>query len=190
MKNGFSLSILLLLIPSICLAHGSHGSGIMAGFTHPIFGFDHNLAIAGLTILGAIIDKKKWYLYPLSFLALMIVGGILGVGKEATALIEKIIAASVLLIGVQISFDLLKSKAIILVLLTIFGFFHGFAHGAEMPETTTVAKYVIGYSLGTLLIALVSFLFVRVLSNVKTAGVIYKGIGGFLIGAGLVFLIS
>ena len=34
-----------IFVPTMLLAHGSHGSGVMAGFTHPILGVDHNVAI-------------------------------------------------------------------------------------------------------------------------------------------------
>ena len=190
MKNGIILVFALCLIPVLSFAHGSHGSGFVAGLTHPILGLDHSLTILGIGILGAFIDKKNWYLYLIAFLLPMIIGGIVGVDKEATLIIEKIIALSVFIIGFLISFIRIKQKNILLGLIAIFGFFHGFAHGAEMPETTTMFKYISGYSLGTILIFMVGYIFYSKLSKAKNIDMFMQIIGGFLIGASTVFMIG
>jgi len=51
MKKTFAF--LIMLLPLSLFAHGGHGSGFMAGFTHPIFGLDHNIAL--ITLLGGIL---------------------------------------------------------------------------------------------------------------------------------------
>lgn len=190
MKNGILLTLALLFIPVLTFAHGSHGSGFVAGFTHPIFGLDHSLTILGIGILGASLDMKNWYLYLISFWIPMVIGGILGVGQEATLIIEKIIAFSVILVGYFISFKPNNQKYLLLGLMAIFGFFHGFAHGAEMPETTTIFKYISGYSLGTVLLFLIGSVFYSKVSKVKNIDSLMKIIGGFLIGAGTIFMIG
>lgn len=148
-------SSFLIFIPSILMAHGSHGDGIMAGFTHPILGIDHNVAILGCGFLGYIIDQKKWYLSPIAFIAAMILGGFLGIDNEATPFIEKIIAFSVFAIGLMIAYRMRLNLIFVLILLAVFGYFHGYAHGAEMPEMNTISKYIPGYTLGAVLLALI-----------------------------------
>jgi len=157
---------LLCALPQFLLAHGSHGDGIMAGLTHPIFGLDHNAAILGVGILGYFIYKKKWYLSIAAFLVTMIIGGMLGIGNEATVMVEKMIALSVVLLGVLIIFRAKVHNYAVLFLLLAFGFFHGFAHGAEMPETTTAFKYILGYSLGTILLGLLGALLGKAMGSI------------------------
>jgi len=43
MKKKLTTTAIFSLLPMLVFCHGSHGSGVMAGFTHPIFGWDHNL---------------------------------------------------------------------------------------------------------------------------------------------------
>lgn len=188
MKNGIPLVITLLFIPVLSFAHGSHGSGFIAGFTHPIFGFDHSLAILGIGILGPFLVRKSWYLLLISFWIPMVIGGILGVDREATLIIEKIIALSVIAVGILISFGPKNQKYLLLGLMAFFGFFHGFAHGAEMPETTTIIKYISGYSVGTILLFLIGYFLYSIISKIKKATLLMKVIGGFLIGAGAIFM--
>jgi len=175
----------LLFLPSFIFAHGSHGSGIMAGFTHPILGIDHNVAILGTGILGYLIDQKKWYLAPLAFIVAMIVGGFMGVDKEATFFVEKTIAFSVLSIGFLAAFYKNLNVAVILALFAVFGGFHGYAHGAEMPETNTVFKYIPGYTLGAILLAIIGFF----IGKVSRQGKAIHMISGILIGCGIMMLL-
>lgn len=188
MNKRFIFISLLLSLPSLMFAHGGHGDGILGGFTHPIFGIDHNVAILGTGILGYLLDDKKWYIFLLAFLSAMIIGGLMGIGNEATFFIEKVIAFSVLLIGIAIAF--LRKVNIItpLIGLAFFGFFHGYAHGAEMPETNTALKYISGYSLGTLFLGMIAWgisrLFLYNNDNSKNAMLI----GGIIIGCGIMIL--
>ena len=119
----------------------------------------------------------------------MVVGGFLGIGNEATLVIEKVIAFSVLSIGLLIIFKNRLNIGIILGLLVVFGFFHGYAHGAEMPETNTVYKYIPGYTMGAALIALLgAFIGKRVTASKEVSSYTYV-IGGILIGCGVMLLL-
>ena len=179
----------LILLPTIIFAHGSHGSGMMAGFTHPIFGIDHNVAILGSGFLGYMLNQKKWFLAPLAFILAMVLGGFLGVNNEATLFIEKVIAFSVLSIGFIIAFRTRLNLLLILAILAIFGYFHGYAHGAEMPETNTVFKYIPGYTLGAILLAAIG-VFIGKIVNIKGQNDMpIHIISGILIGCGIMMLL-
>jgi len=188
--NKFSLTLGFLLLPLLSFAHGSHGSGFMAGFTHPIFGIDHNLAILGSGILGYVLHKGQWYLYPIAFIATMVIGGIFGIGQEATVVIETTIVISVMIIGVLLGFNLTIAKVLALAILAFFGVVHGYAHGAEMPETTTAFKYISGYVVGAGVLAIIGWIIGK-LTDRKIAAVQYQIlIGGILIGSALMMLIG
>jgi len=189
LKTIFFLLISILL-PLSLFAHGSHGNGIMAGFTHPIFGVDHAIAIFGAGFLAYQLNNSKWYLYFMPFIIAMIIGGFLGVDKEATVVVEKTIALSVLVIGLFIAFYKKINFIIILISFAIFGFFHGFAHGAEMPPAMNKAVYITGYSLGTLLMATIGMLIGKILNTKNNFDRNALFISGFIVGFGIMILIS
>lgn len=179
----------LLFVPTIIFAHGGHGDGVMAGFTHPILGVDHNVAILGSGFLGYLLHQKNWYLYPLAFIAAMVIGGFMGVNQEATFLIEKIIAFSVFSIGLLAAFRSRLNTLLVLLLLAIFGYFHGYAHGAEMPETNTVFKYIPGFTLGAILLACIGAFIGKIAYNSNNANTLTSLISGIIIGCGIMMLL-
>lgn len=188
MKAKLSLLLLCFISPYLLFAHGSHGSGFMAGFTHPILGLDHHLAILATGMFAYILDPKKWFWYPIAFLVLMIMGGSIGIGQEVPFWVEKIIALSVVVLGASIGLKLKSSLIPTLLLLASFGFFHGFAHGCEMPEDTTALKYISGYSLGTIVMILLGMLIAKMLSHKNINPQFIRFLGGLIAGFGLYFL--
>jgi len=183
------LTTLVILSPFALFAHGSHGTGFMGGFTHPIFGLDHAVTILGIGVLSYLKNKSKWYFIFLPFLIALIVGGLLGIGKEATFVIEKFIAFSVLLTGFAILLHEKINPIILAISLAVFGFVHGFAHGAEIPEDTTVLEYVSGYSLGAILMAAIGMIIARQLSGNKEERNVYL-VGGVIVGCALMILLG
>ncbi len=190
MKKKLTTTAIFSLLPMLVFCHGSHGSGVMAGFTHPIFGWDHNLAIVGLGVLSYAKLDKKWFLYGLTFLIPMIIGGVLGIGNEATVFFEKVIALSVGIIGAYIISSLGKYNILVIASIAVFGFFHGYAHGAEMPESTTALQYVSGFSIGVILLFSLSYFISNFILKNKADSKYLTIAGGFLIGASFVFLVS
>lgn len=188
MQEKILSTLLLLSLPSLLLAHGSHGNGVMAGFTHPIFGLDHMFAIFGAGILSYLSDSKKWYLYLLGFLVPMIIGGLLGIGNEATFTIEKIIAFSVFVVGALIAARVDLNLAVGMVVLGIFGYFHGYAHGAEMSADNTALKYVSGYALGTILVGSAGMLIGLGLKKVNSKAILVVGL--IFMAIGIHFLLA
>ena len=183
------LSLLLLLLPTMVFAHGSHGSGFMAGFTHPILGIDHNVALLGTGFLGYLLNQKQWFLYPLAFILLMAIGGYLGIGQEATVAIEKFIAFTSIFIGLTIGFRFQFNKIVGIGLMGLFGFAHGFAHGAEMPEDTTAVQYISGFVVGAILLAVIGWGIANLVNRQSNTQRLITFLGGILAGAGLIFLI-
>ena len=63
------LPVLALLIPSHALAHEAQGAlgGFVSGFTHPIFGYDHLLAMLAVGIWGAQMGGGSIWTLPVVF---------------------------------------------------------------------------------------------------------------------------
>lgn len=129
------LSLALILLPSAALAHPGHGSGLLAGFTHPFSGADHLLAMLGVGLWAAINGGRARWALPATFLSAMALAGAfamtLGLGAAAAA-VEPAILASVILLGVVVALALQAPLAVALPLVGLFGLAHGAAHGAEM----------------------------------------------------------
>ena len=184
------LATIACVTPVLAFAHGSHGSGVMSGFTHPIFGFDHAIAILGAGILAYLLRPSRWYIAVLAFVGAMIVGGLFGIGNEATLAVEKTIASSVLIIGLLIIFRERINFNIVLGLLVIFGAFHGFAHGAEMDPENTAGKYVTGYTLGALLVGTVGMLFAKGLYSISSRPLLFTTVGAIVAALGVMILLG
>ena len=182
--------LLFLILPTIILAHGSHGNGILAGFTHPILGVDHNVAILGAGILGYMFNPKKWYIVPSGFVLAMTLGGFLGIGQEATFWVEKVIAFSVFSIGWMLALRSRLNLVFTLTMVIIFGAFHGYAHGAEMDASNSVFKYVPGYTLGAILLSGIGFIIGKLISSKKNSQILSFLVSGIIIGCGLMMLLG
>lgn len=127
---------------------GGHG-GFAYGFMHPIGGLDHVLAMLMVGVLAAQIGGRAMWLLPLSFVGVMVLGGLLGAMGAALPLVELGIALSVLVLGAMVAFGFKLAVTVAMGLVGFFAVFHGFAHGAEMPASASGLTYGVGFVLGT-----------------------------------------
>ena len=191
MSHRLSSLCLLFLIPSLVLAHGGHENAIISGLIHPILGIDHNIAILASGFLGYSLDKKRWFLAPITFISAMIIGGFLGVENQANFFVEKIISFSVFALGLLITFRLRLPILLIFVFLFVFGFFHGYAHGAEMSESQNLFIYILGYTLGSMLLGGLGALLGKIILDKKLFSHSYcRFVGGIVTGCGIMMLIG
>ena len=76
-----------------------HGGGFMAGLSHPVLGFDHLLAMISVGVLSAQMGGRAIWQVPLTFVFLMLLGGVAGMQKVPLFSVELGIAISVLRAG-------------------------------------------------------------------------------------------
>ena len=151
----FILLLLPLLLPTPLLAHtGSHAYGLTSGFTHPVFGLDHILAMLSVGILSAQMGGRALWSVPLVFVGFMLVGWIFGMLGVPFFTVEIAIAVSVLVLGLCIASSQKFSILLTMAGVAFFALFHGHAHGVEMPEAVNPTLYALGFILGTTLIHL------------------------------------
>lgn len=147
------LAAAMAAAPTLALAHpGLHAAGFSDGFIHPFTGFDHLLAMVAVGYWAASLGGAARWAAPLSFLALMMVGAVLGFHAEAPGFIEYGIATSVVVLGALVAFDVRLPVGAAAALVGVFAFFHGFAHGAEAPNAATFLQFGAGFGLATLLL--------------------------------------
>jgi len=170
------------------MGHGSHGSGIVAGLSHPIFGTDHLMAIFAMALYTKINFRDRAWPIIFSFVAAMVIGGIIGINAQAFAIEEPIIMGSVIAYGALVGLGIKIPQKVYIGLGVVIGFFHGHAHGVEMPDSTTPIQYVPGFAIGALIISAFGEYVGRHIGsdNVKTA----HFIGGLIAGAGTIALFA
>jgi urease accessory protein len=144
--------ILILLLPSLAQAHPGpigHTHGFANGLAHPLTGLDHICAMFAVGLWAAQRGGRALWLVPTTFVSIMIIGGIFGMGGANVPYIEQGIAASVLVLGILIATAVRLPLAASASIVGLFALFHGYAHGAEMPATASGLAYGIGFVIAT-----------------------------------------
>jgi urease accessory protein len=144
--------LLIFLVPSLAQAHPGapgHTHGFSNGLLHPLTGLDHICAMVAVGLWAAQRGGRALWLVPATFISIMIVGGILGMGKVGIPYVEQGIAASVLVLGIFIAAAVRLPVAASMAIVGLFALFHGYAHGAEMPDTASGLAYGIGFVIAT-----------------------------------------
>jgi urease accessory protein len=142
------------LLPSVAFAHTGHGDthGFMAGFSHPIGGLDHILAMVLVGVFAWQLGGRALWLVPATFVLVMAVGGGLGVMGVDVPFVELGIALSIVVLGAVVAAGVKAPVAVAMGIVGLFAIFHGHAHGAEMPETAGGLAYAAGFMLATALL--------------------------------------
>lgn len=143
-----------LLLPTAALAHTGVGatSGVLHGFVHPIGGLDHVLAMVAVGVLAFVLGGRALWLVPTAFVAMMVLGFGLGLGRVELPFVELGIALSSVVIGGAAALGRPMPVALAMTLVGAFAVFHGHAHGAEMPEAAGGLAYAGGFVAATALL--------------------------------------
>ena len=188
LRWGLRASLLLMLTPVPAAAHtGSLSGGFLGGFTHPLFGPDHVVAMVAVGLWGAFLGAPAMFVLPIVFPLVMAVGGVLGILGVSLPGAEIAIAASAIVLGLMVASAARPPLWIAATIVGAFAIFHGYAHGAELPAGTDAAAYSIGFVMATGLLHLTGIsLGLTVRWPAGRVGV--RGTGAAIACAGLVFL--
>lgn len=133
---------------------GEHGS-FMAGLSHPLFGTDHILAMAAVGLWAALLatptDRRAMWLVPAAFVTTMLAGFAAAMLTLPLPLVEPVILASVVMIGLLVAVALSVPVGAAMALVGFFALFHGHAHGGEIGEAGAW-PYAAGFALATALL--------------------------------------
>jgi urease accessory protein len=143
-------TILLAASATPALAHldpAEHGS-FMAGFTHPLFGVDHVLAMVAVGLWAAMLGGRAVWAVPAAFVGVMALGFVVSAIGVPLPLVEPTILASVVAIGLMVALALPLPVGAVMAVVGFFALFHGHAHGGEMGEATALG-YAAGFAAAT-----------------------------------------
>ncbi len=122
------------------------------GFNHPLHGWDHLLAMLAVGIWGAQLHGRAVWLLPLAFVGVMSLGGLAGVTGVSVPGAEMMILFSIVVFGVLVVRKVRFRAMANVLIVGFFAFFHGFAHGQEMPASTSLLSFALGFMVVTLLL--------------------------------------
>lgn len=194
LKAGIAAAILLAATPASAWAHTGVGAtqGLVNGFAHPLLGWDHLLAMLAVGIYAAQRGGKAVWLLPVTFVAVMAIGGVLGITGVLVPGVETGIVTSVLVLGALIAFAIRFPVSAGMALVALFAIFHGHAHGNEMPHAASAIGYALGFCTATALLHIAGIALPTILrrsfGDRQLTWIRYAGAGISL--AGLILLLA
>jgi len=146
-----AINTIALLWTQTASAHVGSGeaAGWLAGFMHPISGFDHVLAMIAVGLWGAQLGAPAIWVLPVAFPLVMVLGATLGFLGAPLPGIEFGIAASAILLGMAVMTAWRPPLVVAALLVGVFAVFHGHAHGAELPPGQGAMLYSMGFVIAT-----------------------------------------
>jgi urease accessory protein len=123
--------------------------GFASGFKHPWSGWDHICAMVAVGLWGAQLEMPAIWVLPVTFPVIMAFGGFLGLIGVPFPGDEIGIAASAIVLGLMVLLAARPPLPVAMVLVGLFGLFHGYAHGHELPPGQSGLLYSIGFVIAT-----------------------------------------
>ncbi len=145
------LAVALFLVASPVAAHTGESvvGGFASGFTHPILGWDHVVAMVAVGLWGAFLGAPAIWILPVTFPLVMAFGGALGVVGFPVPAVEAGIASSSIVLGALIALAVRAPLWVATIIVGVFAIFHGHAHGTELPEAANPITYAVGFVCAT-----------------------------------------
>lgn len=182
----------MLLLPAAASAHTLAGNGLVHGFTHPLLGLDHLLAIVAVGIISVQLSGTKaaiWKL-PALFVVFMLIGGVLGMSGAPMPGVEYGVALSVLCFGMVIAASKKLPLSVAVGATALFAVLHGHAHGTEMSAIAQPALYALGFITTTAVLHICGVLVGHVASKRSAAFTALRFAGAGMTLAGVLFLVG
>ncbi|OHV80081.1 nickel permease HupE [Ensifer sp. LCM 4579] len=149
--HRIAATLAALALPGIAHAHvGLHTDGALAGLGHPFSGLDHILAMVAVGFWASTLGGKARCIVPSAFVALMAVGGVMGVYGLPLPMVETAIALTVAVLGLLVALEVKVPTPVAATVVGICALFHGHAHGIELPAMALAWDYVAGFLTATI----------------------------------------
>jgi urease accessory protein len=185
---AMALPVAMVMAASPALAHtGSGSGGFVGGFTHPMFGPDHVVAMVAVGLWGTFLGPPAIWLLPVIFPLVMAGGGVLGILGTPLPGVEIGIAISAIVLGLMVALAARPPLWVAAVLVGAFAIFHGHAHGNELPPGTDAIAFSVGFVVATGLLHLSGIAF-GLLARWPAGRITVRAAGGAIALAGIAFL--
>jgi len=183
------IALALALMPTVALAHSENGVAIdfKGGFSHPIFGPDHVIAMVAVGLWGAFLGMPAIWLLPVVFPLVMAFAGALGVLGVPLPGVEIGIALSAIALGSMVALAARPPLWVAALLVGAFAVFHGHAHGTELPIGADAVAFSMGFVVATGMLHLAGISF-GALSRWPAGRIAVRAAGCIIAVIGLVYL--
>lgn len=183
------LALLAAALPTDAVAHILKGEsiGFFSGFEHPISGLDHVIAMVAVGLWGAQLGMPAIWVLPVTFPLVMACGGFLGLIGVPLPGSEIAIALSGVCLGAAVLLELRPPLWMAGILVGIFGLFHGYAHGYELPPGQNALLYSLGFVLATGLLHATGIA-IGLIHRWQWGQLALRGAGAFVLCGGMFFL--
>jgi urease accessory protein len=145
------ISIMLseaLIFPACAHTGVGPGNSFSSGVAHPLNGADHLIAMTMVGLWSVFTGGRAVVVWPATFVAAMLGGFAAASSGLQIAFVEQAIFLSVILLGVLVALGVRAPVALGAVIVALFAFFHGHAHGTEAAEAKFI-PYAAGFALAT-----------------------------------------
>jgi urease accessory protein len=172
-------------------AHVGEGliGGFVSGFSHPLLGPDHIVAMVAVGMWGAFLGAPSIWLLPIVFPLVMAGGGALGVLGMPMPAVEIGIALSAIVLGLMVALAARPPLWVAAAIVGAFAIFHGYAHGAELPSAADPVAFSVGFVLATGLLHLLGIA-IGLLVRWPAGRIAVRATGTAIALAGVVFLVG
>lgn len=173
------------------LAHAQVGvaGGFLSGFSHPLTGPDHLIAMVAVGLWGAQLGRPLIWVLPITFPLVMACGGLLGLLGVPLPFVAWGVPISAIVLGLMVALAVRPPVWVAALLVGVFAIFHGHAHGGEVPDAANPLAYGVGFVLSTGLLHLAGILIGLAIATplgaraVQACGVVIASLGGYFLAA-------
>jgi len=189
---GMSFLALWVLLPALALGHVESGvagdGGFVSGLVHPVTGLDHVVAMLAVGLWGAVLGAPAIWILPIAFPLIMTIGAVLGILGLPVPAIDLGIALSAIVLGGMVVTSARPPLLIAFLLIAFFAIYHGYPHGAALPDFGVPILYAAGFVVATGLLHLAGIAF-GLLYRWPSGKVAVRALGAAIVAVGGYFLL-
>lgn len=154
MKHTFAAVLSSSVILGQPAMAAASSNSIISGLLHPVLGFDHLMAMIAVGLLSVQLGGRHIYRLPICFVLVLLLGAISGLAEIPMPQVEGIISVSVFIMGLAITSSGRVGVVMAYPIVAVFAFYHGHAHGAEIPSLANPAAFIVGFMTASALLHL------------------------------------
>ena len=188
MKKTFAIAMLLVCAAAPAFAHVGVGStaSFGAGVEHPLSGLDHITVMVAVGLWAALKGKRALWVWPATFVGVMLTGGALGMAHAPVPFVEPGILASVVVLGLMVALAVDLPLTVGAGIVGVFALLHGHAHGSEVAENVGGFEYMAGFAVATASLHAIGIAFALLMNRMHWRTAIrIAGAACVLVGVGL-----